>query len=53
LKQHPDIYLPEAKELHFFDRDEEYDKGIFWYRDAHLRNVYFISRLFPELDEKY
>jgi len=39
LKQHPDIYLPEAKELHFFDRDEEYDKGIFWYRDAHFKGA--------------
>jgi len=39
LKRHPDIYLPEAKELHFFDRDEEYDKGILWYQDAHFKGA--------------
>lgn len=29
LKQHPDIYVPPAKDLYFFDR--YYDKGLEWY----------------------
>ena len=31
LKQHSDIFLPKEKELHFFDYDENYQKGINWY----------------------
>jgi hypothetical protein len=29
LREHPQIYLPRIKEVHFFDR--EYDRGIEWY----------------------
>jgi hypothetical protein len=35
LIQHPDIYLPEVKETHFFDRDDDYIKGVDFY------NLYF------------
>ncbi len=31
LKQHPDIYLPELKEAHFFDQEERYSKGLDWW----------------------
>jgi hypothetical protein len=31
LKQHPDIYLPELKEAHFFDINERYKKGVEWW----------------------
>lgn len=31
LIQHPDVYLPKTKEAHFFDVDENYEKGIDWY----------------------
>lgn len=31
LKQHPDIYLPELKEAHFFDQKKRYVKGIKWW----------------------
>lgn len=31
LSQHPDIFLPEGKELHFFERDENYDRGLEYY----------------------
>jgi hypothetical protein len=31
LSQHPQIYLPPAKELHFFDNDELFGRGIDWY----------------------
>jgi len=36
LKQHPDIYLPEVKETHFFDDDALYNKGI----DFLIKNFY-------------
>ena len=31
LRQHAQIYLPPSKELHFFDSDEHYSKGLDWY----------------------
>ena len=31
LKLHPDCYLPETKQLHYFDR--HYDKGLEWYTE--------------------
>lgn len=30
LKQHPDVYMPPVKELHYFD--QHYDRGPGWYR---------------------
>lgn len=36
LKQHPQIYLPEKKETHFFDRTTSYEAGIDEYR-AHYQ----------------
>ena len=36
LRQHHDIYLPLQKEVHFFDLDEQYQKGLEWYRDANF-----------------
>ena len=30
LKQHPNIYLPKVKELHFFDKDDRYKLGLEW-----------------------
>lgn len=32
IRQHPDVYAPEKKELHFFNLQENYSKGIDWYR---------------------
>jgi hypothetical protein len=32
LAQHPDIFVPERKELDFFDRPEELRRGLDWYR---------------------
>lgn len=37
LKQHPDIYLPDVKEPHFFD--EHYQKGIDWYENTFFNKV--------------
>jgi hypothetical protein len=31
LKQHPQIFAPQKKELRFFDKDSEYNKGIDYY----------------------
>jgi len=33
IKQHPNIYLPSLKEIHFFNNDESYNKGILWYKE--------------------
>lgn len=32
LSQHPDIFLPEKKEIHFFDDNNNFQKGISWYQ---------------------
>lgn len=31
LRNHPGIYIPWKKELHFFDNDSNFNKGIQWY----------------------
>ena len=33
LAQHPDIFSPEIKELHFFDLKDRYAQGLGWYED--------------------
>jgi len=50
LKQHPDIYLPEQKEAHFFDREEAYSKGLEWYSNhffAHYNQQKAIGTVTP------
>ncbi len=32
LAQHPEVFIPKQKELHFFNISYNYDKGIGWYR---------------------
>ncbi len=32
LSEHPDIYVPAVKEQHFFDKKENYKKGLDWYQ---------------------
>jgi hypothetical protein len=34
LSQHPKIYLPDSKEMHFFDMDENYGRGKDWYQST-------------------
>lgn len=34
LNSHPDIYLPNNKEAHFFDQEERYIKGVKWWEDT-------------------
>jgi hypothetical protein len=31
LASHPDVYVPPGKEVHFFDREERWRRGIDWY----------------------
>lgn len=31
LGEHPDVFMPTPKELHFFDQRRNYDQGIEWY----------------------
>lgn len=38
LKQHPDIFLPEIKEAHFFNNSKRYNKGIEWWLEIFLIN---------------
>jgi hypothetical protein len=33
IRQHPEIYTPHTKELHFFNKQYNYDRGIEWYRN--------------------
>ncbi|MHA1337414.1 MAG: sulfotransferase domain-containing protein [Promethearchaeota archaeon] len=39
LKQHPNIYLPRRKEIHFFDKESNYKKGISWYENEFFSEV--------------
>ena len=31
LGEHPDVFMPTPKELHFFDQRQVYDQGLEWY----------------------
>lgn len=33
LSQHSDIFMPAQKELHFFENDQNFEKGISWYQE--------------------
>jgi hypothetical protein len=35
LRQHPEVFVPVTKELHFFDKSYHYDRGLEWY-EAHF-----------------
>lgn len=39
LRNHPQIYLPEVKETHFFDWDEKYQNGLDWYLEQFYADV--------------
>jgi hypothetical protein len=36
LSRHPEIFIPDEKELHFFDREAHWSRGIDWYLDQFL-----------------
>jgi len=51
LKQHPDIYLPESKEAHFFDIDDHFRRGIDWWQETFfstIKNETAIGAMTPE-----
>ncbi len=39
LKQHPQVYTPEKKELRFFSDDKHYERGVQWYEDTHFKKA--------------
>lgn len=39
LRQHPEIYLPDAKEPHFFDYPGQYAHGVKWYVERYFRHA--------------
>ncbi len=50
LKRHPQIFMPDTKEVHFFDRDEQFKKGVQWYVDenfAHVKSEIAIGEITP------
>lgn len=32
LRQHPEVFVPKCKEVHFFNKSENYERGVDWYR---------------------
>ena len=38
LRQHPDVFMPRQKELHYFNRKSNYAKGLEWY-EAHFADA--------------
>jgi hypothetical protein len=52
LVQHPDIYLPSFKEAHFFDLDENFEKGEKWY-DRTVFGDYKNQRIKGEITPSY
>lgn len=39
LKKHEDIFVPKFKEPHFFNIDENYLKGLDWYKKTYFRDI--------------
>lgn len=37
LNQHPDVFIPIQKEIHFFNKSYNYKKGISWYKEQFLQ----------------
>lgn len=38
LKRHPDIFLPENKEAHFFEDEDIYENGLIWWKNKFFSN---------------
>ena len=67
LRQHPQVFLPVAKEPAFFCDDDSYDKGVDWYRDTYYAGaganavsgdatstyLYWGSKVVPRLERLY
>lgn len=51
LRRHPDIFLPVAqKEIHYFDRDINFERGLTWYAQHYLpvQNEKIIGDISPD-----
>ena len=52
LKDHPNIYLPGCKEVHYFEHEENYKKGINWYSEFFnydtSENIKIIGEITPD-----
>lgn len=50
LKNHPEIFLPEKKEIHYFDNNVNYCKGLGWYLEyfAIVNNRKIIGEITPD-----
>ena len=52
LKKHEDIFVPKFKEPHFFNIDENYFKGIDWYKKTYFTDIYNESIIIDNKNEK-
>jgi hypothetical protein len=67
LKRHPQVFLPYRKELHFFNNDANYAKGVDWYVRSFFRKaagypargdvtpayLYWGARVIPRIQHVY
>lgn len=44
LKQHSEVFMPDKKELHFFDWNENFDKSTEWYFQMFQNSLKFNAR---------
>jgi hypothetical protein len=44
LRAHPDVFMPETKELHFFPADKNWDKGLAWYESHFVGSSDTVAR---------
>lgn len=51
LNQHPDIWLPDSKELHFFDVN--FDKGLSWYKAFFPLKIFSKKKTVGEITPRY
>ena len=47
LKNHNEIFLSEQKELHFFDYDDQYDKGVEYYKNFFKTDKKIVGEITP------
>lgn len=52
LRRHPEIHTPD-KELHFFNRKANYEKGIDWYKEVLLKNKPDAAKVIGEKTPTY
>lgn len=53
LKQHPQVFLPQIKEVHYFDYQSNYNKGFDWYVNTAFNDVPSNSIAIGEITPNY